>query len=143
MARGRPLEPLRISPSERERLLSWTRRHKSAQALALRARIVLGAAAGETNRAIAQRLSITPQTVCKWRARFLERRLDGLLDEPRPGAPRRISDADVDALITKTLHERPHGATHWSSRLMAEASGLSQSAVVRIWKAFGLQPHRV
>lgn len=143
MARGRPLEPLRISPSERERLLSWTRRHKSAQALALRARIVLGAAAGETNRAIAQRLSITPQTVCKWRARFLERRLDGLLDAPRPGAPRRISDADVDALITKTLHERPQGATHWSSRLMAEASGLSQSAVVRIWKAFGLQPHRV
>lgn len=143
MARGRSLQPLRLSPSERERLLEWTRRHKSAQALALRARIVLGAADGETNRALARQLQITPQTVGKWRARFGERRLDGLLDEPRPGAPRKLSDAQVEAMIAKTLHERPKDATHWSSRLMADASGLSQSAVVRIWKAFGLQPHRV
>jgi len=118
---------------ERERLLEWTRRHKSAQALALRARIVLAAAEGHTNRAVAHQLRITGQTVGKWRRRFLGLRLEGLLDEPRPGAPRQIGDQQVEAVIAKTLHERPEGATHWSSRLMAEASGLSQTAVVRIW----------
>jgi transposase len=142
MARGRRLQELVLTSTERERLLEWTRRHKSAQALALRSRIVLSAADGHGNREIARRLRVTGQTVGKWRSRFLERRLDGLLDEPRPGAPRRIGDAAVESVIARTLHERPVGATHWSSRLMADASGLSQSAVVRIWHAFGLQPHR-
>jgi transposase len=142
MPRGRALEELTLTRTEREQLLEWTRRHKSAQALALRSRIVLGAAEGHANRELARRLRVTVQTVGKWRSRFLKRRLDGLLDEPRPGAPRRIGDRQVEAVIAKTLHERPEGATHWSSRLMAEASGLSQSAVVRIWHAFGLQPHR-
>ena len=142
MPRGRALEELTLTTTEREQLLEWTRRHKSAQALALRSRIVLGAAEGQANREIARRLHVTGQTVGKWRSRFLKRRLDGLLDEPRPGAPRRIEDRQVEAVIAKTLHERPEGATHWSSRLMADASGLSQTAVVRIWHAFGLQPHR-
>ncbi len=142
MARGRALQELKLTTTERERLLEWTRRHKSAQALALRSRIVLAAADGHTNRQIARQLRVTGQTVGKWRSRFLQRRLDGLLDEPRPGAPRRIGDAEVEAVIARTLHERPEKATHWSSRLMADASGLSQSAVVRIWRAFGLQPHR-
>ena len=142
MPRGRALQELKLTRSERERLLEWTRRHKSAQALALRSRIVLAAAEGHANREVARQLRVTGQTVGKWRGRFLQQRLEGLLDEPRPGAPRRIGDAQVEALIAKTLHERPQGATHWSSRLMAEASGLTQTAVVRIWRAFGLQPHR-
>jgi transposase len=142
MARGRALQELTLTTPERERLLEWTRRHKSAQALALRSRIVLAAAEGHANRQIARQLRVTGQTVGKWRSRFLKLRLDGLLDEPRPGAPRRIGDAEVEAVIARTLHERPEKATHWSSRLMADASGLSQSAVVRIWRAFGLQPHR-
>jgi len=142
MPRGPALQALRLTDTERERLLEWTRRHKSTQALALRARIVLAAAEGHTNRAVAQQLRVTGQTVGKWRSRFMTLRLDGLLDEPRPGAPRQIGDEQVEAVIAKTLHERPEGATHWSSRLMAQASGLSQTAVVRIWHAFGLQPHR-
>jgi transposase len=142
MPRGRALQELKLTSGERERLLEWTRRHKSAQALALRSRIVLAAAEGHANREVARQLRVTGQTVGKWRGRFLKLRLDGLLDEPRPGAPRRIEDAQVEAVIAKTLHEQPEGATHWSSRLMAEASGLSQTAVVRIWRAFGLQPHR-
>ena len=142
MPRGPGLQELTLTATERERLLEWTRRHKSSQALALRSRIVLGAAAGHTNREIARQQRVTAQTVGKWRGRFLKLRLDGLLDEPRTGAPRSIGDEQVEALIAKTLHERPEGATHWSSRLMAEASGLSQTAVVRIWHAFGLQPHR-
>jgi transposase len=142
MARGPRLQELKLTDTERERLLEWTRRHKSAQALAMRARIVLAAAEGHRNGAVADQLRITAQTVGKWRSRFARLRLDGLLDEPRPGAPRQIGDEQVEALIAKTLHERPEGATHWSSRLMAEASGLSQTAVVRIWHAFGLQPHR-
>ncbi|HEX9772401.1 MAG TPA: IS630 family transposase, partial [Steroidobacteraceae bacterium] len=95
-----------------------------------------------SNREIAQQLRVTAQTVGKWRTRFLLRRLDGLLDEPRPGAPRTISDTVVEKVIAKTLHDKPRNATHWSSRAMAKASGLSQTAVVRIWRAFGLQPHR-
>jgi len=137
MPRGPGLQELKLTSTERERLLEWTRRHKSAQALALRSRIVLAAADGHTNRAVAHQLRVTGQTVGKWRSRFLQRRLDGLLDEPRPGAPRQIGDQQVEALIAKTLHERPESATHWSSRLMAEASGLSQTALVRIWHAFG------
>ncbi len=142
MRRGPGLQALELTAPERERLLEWTRRHKSSQALALRSRIVLGAAADQSNRDIAREQHVTAQTVGKWRSRFVQSRLDGLLDEPRSGAPRSISDAVVEQVIAKTLHDKPTNATHWSSRLMAEASGLSQSAVVRIWHAFGLQPHR-
>ena len=142
MARGRPKKPVVISPPERRRLEGWARRHKSAQALAMRAKIVLRCAEGVENQAVAQALGITPQTVCKWRNRFLVRRIEGLLDEPRPGTPRRITDEDVERVITKTLEETPRGATHWSTRSMAKASGLTQTAVSRIWRAFGLQPHR-
>lgn len=142
MGRGRALEALTLSVEENNRLVEWTRRHRTAQALALRARIVLGCAQGAANREVARRLRVTPQTVGKWRSRFLEQRLDGLLDEPRPGAPRQIGDAQVEAVIAKTLHEKPRNATHWSSRAMAKASGLSQTSVMRVWHAFGLQPHR-
>jgi transposase len=103
---------------------------------------VLASQQDRSNREIAEQLRVTPQTVGKWRTRFICKRLDGLLDEPRPGAPRTISDAVVERVIAKTLHEKPRDATHWSSRSMAKASGLSQTAVVRIWRAFGLQPHR-
>jgi len=119
-----------------------TLRRKTAQALALRARIVLACAAGQTNNAVAARQGVTKQTVSKWRARFVEHRLDGLLDAPRPGAPRTIDDARVDAVIAKTLESKPQGATHWSTRTMAHETGMTQTAVSRIWRAFGLQPHR-
>jgi transposase len=117
-------------------------RRKTAQALALRARIVLSCADGVDNKVVAARQRVTPQTVSKWRARYVEHRLDGLLDAPRPGAPRTIDDARVDAVIAKTLESMPAGATHWSTRSMAREAGLSQTAVSRIWRAFGLQPHR-
>ena len=142
MRRGPRLEPITLTMEENNRLAEWTRRHKTSQALAMRARIVLGCQQDRSNREIAQQLRVTPQTVGKWRTRFVARRLDGLLDEPRPGAPRTIGDAAVEKVIAKTLHETPRDATHWSSRTMAKASGLSQTAVVRIWRAFGLQPHR-
>src|SRR5271163_1488945 len=142
MRRGPKLEPIMLTPDESDRLAEWTRRHKTSQALALRARIVLSCQEDRSNGEIALQLRTTPQTVGKWRARFTRQRLDGLLDEPRPGAPRTIEDAVVEKVIAKTLHEKPRLATHWSSRTMAKASGLSQSAVVRIWRAFGLQPHR-
>jgi len=142
MAIGRPLPPLHLSKDERETLERWSRRPKTAQALALRARLILTSAAGNKNREVAAAFHVTRPTVGKWRARFIERRLDGLLDEPRPGAPRKISDRDVEEVITKTLESTPKDATHWSTRSMAEACGLTQSAVSRIWRAFALQPHR-
>jgi transposase len=142
MRRGRRVEPIRLSADESEQLIAWTRRHKTSQALALRARIVLACQHDRANREIARQLRVTPQTVGKWRHRFALSRMEGLLDEPRPGAPRTISDAMVEQVITKTLHEQPRNSTHWSSRLMARAAGLSQASVVRIWQAFGLQPHR-
>lgn len=142
MRRGPRLEPITLTAEEHSRLVEWTRRHKTSQALAMRARVVLCGQQDHSNREIAQQLRVTPQTVGKWRKRFVDRRLDGLLDEPRPGAPRTISDAVVERVIAKTLHAKPRDATHWSSRTMAKASGLSQTAVVRIWRAFGLQPHR-
>jgi transposase len=141
MRRGPKVEPIVLTMEENNRLVEWTRRHKTSQALALRARIVLACQHDRANREVAVQLRITPQTVGKWRSRFQSARLDGLLDEPRPGAPRTISDTVVEQLIAKTLHEKPRAATHWSSRSMAKASGLSQSAVGRIWRAFGLQPH--
>ena len=119
------------------------RRPKSSQATAMRARIVLGCGDGLSNGEVAKRLRITGATVCKWRERFRVERLEGLLDEPRLGAPRSITDARVEEVITKTLESMPANSTHWSTRLMAKKTGLSQTAIVRIWRAFGLQPHRV
>jgi transposase len=131
-----------LSADERERLESWSRRHTSAQALALRSRIVLAAAVGLKNTEIAERLAVDVSTVRKWRNRFAADRLDGLVDEPRPGRPRTVSDAQVEEVIVKTLQTTPKDATHWSTRSMAAEVGLTQSAVHRIWRAFGLAPHR-
>src|SRR5918998_1343324 len=125
-----------LSEAERVELASWARRRKTAQALALRARIVLRAAEGLSNTAIADELGIAKHTVGKWRERFARQRTDGLLDEPRPGAPRRIDDGQIAALIDRTLSARPEGATHWSLRTMATASGLSATTVGRAWRAF-------
>lgn len=136
------LAPLEIRPDDREALERWIRRPRTAQALALRARIILACESGGSNTAVAADLGLTRSTVRKWRSRFLERGLDGLLDEPRPGAPRTITDADVERVVTLTLEEQPADATHWSTRSMAKRAGLSQSAISRIWRAFGLQPHR-
>lgn len=131
-----------LDEDEREQLERWSRRPKSAQALALRARIVLAAAEGLKNTEIAQRLGIAHASVRKWRNRFAEHRLDGLTDEPRPGRPRTVTDAQVEDVIVATLERAPKDATHWSTRSLAKELGLSQSAVSRIWRAFGLQPHR-
>jgi transposase len=136
------LAPLELSAAERAQLESWTRRRTSAQALALRSRIVLLAADGLKNTEIAGELGIHRNVAGKWRARFVEHRLDGLTDEPRPGQPRKITDEMVEEVIVKTLETTPKDATHWSTRSMAREVGLNQSAVHRIWKAFGLQPHR-
>src|ERR1700681_1158218 len=143
MVTGRPTKPLNLIPQEKEKLTMLARRPKSAQAFAMRARIVLACAEGLSNGAAAKKLRITGATVCKWRERFRVSRLEGLLDEPRPGAPRSITDAQVEQVVTKTLESMPANSTHWSSRLMAKKAGLSQTAIVRIWHAFGLQPHRV
>ena len=137
------LEPVVLSEEERDTLERWARRPKSAQSLALRCRIVLACAEGGHVNEVAARLGLYPGTVGKWRRRFLQRRLEGLHDEPRPGAPRTIRDDDVEAVIVKTLEETPADATHWSTRSMAKATGMSQSAVSRIWRAFGLKPHLV
>jgi transposase len=133
---------LELSEAERAELEGWTRRRRTAQALALRARIVLRAAEGLSNTAIADELGIAKHTAGKWRERFARLRTDGLLDEPRPGAPRRIGDDEVAALVNRTLSTVPDGATHWSRRTMAKASGLSAATVGRVWRAFGLRPHR-
>lgn len=142
MRTGRPLSPLQLSEEERETLGQWTRRRKTAQALAQRARIVLACADGQSNDVVASRVHVTPHTVSKWRSRFVMHRLEGLLDEPRPGAPRRISDSQVQEVVTRTLESTPRDATHWSTRSMAKSCGMSQSAISRIWRAFALQPHR-
>ena len=140
--RGRPKTQLVLSTAQRNQLTALTLRRETAQAPALRARIVLGCADGLENREVAARERVTPQTVSKWRARFVAQRLDGLPDAPRSGAPRSIDDARVDAVITRRLESVPKGATHWSTRLMAREMDVSQTAVTRIWHAFGLQPHR-
>ena len=139
---GRSLELLVLSEAERAELGALAARRKTAQALAMRARIALLAGDGVANKEIAARLGIDPATVGKWRRRFLTDRLEGLRDEPRSGAPRTVDDARIEAVIVRTLESLPDGATHWSSRGMARASGLSTSTVQRIWRAFGLQPHR-
>lgn len=140
---GRPTQPLDLTPEEREKLNTLARRRRTSQAMAMRARIVLSCGDGMSNGAVAKRLGITGATVCKWRERFRLQRVEGLLDEPRPGAPRSITDAQIEEVITKTLETMPANSTHWSTRLMAAETGLTQNAIVRIWHAFGLQPHRV
>ena len=142
MPRGRPLAPLEISIEERETLERLVARRKTAQALAQRARLILGCAEGKSNKTVSAQVGLSPQTVGKWRRRFVEGRLDGLLDEPRPGAPRKITDTDVEIVVTLTLETTPDDATHWSTRSMARRTGMSQSAISRIWRAFALQPHR-
>ena len=131
-----------VTPEQREILEQWIRRPSSAQALALRARIVLRLAEGHSSVAVARSFRIHIHTVSKWRERFNARGVDGLLDEPRPGQPRKITDAKVEAVLTRTLESKPADATHWSTRSMAKAAGLNQTAISRIWRAFGLQPHR-
>ena len=142
MPTGRPKKPLILSSEEHAKLQQWARRHKTAQRLALRARIVLACAEGHSNQAVGRELRVCGATVGKWRERFRTARLEGLADEPRPGAPREISDAQVEEVITRTLESPPPQATHWTTRSMARATKLSHMAVARIWRAFGLQPHR-
>ena len=142
MTRGRPKAELRVTAAEREALEQWARRRKTAQGIAQRARIVLACATQASNRAVATQLDVSEQMVCKWRARFVTRRLEGVLDEPRPGTPRRTSDPHIEKVVTLTLETMPRDATHWSTRAMAARSGLSQTTIRRIWHAFGLQPHR-
>jgi transposase len=141
MAR-RMASPIKLSGAERNALERLVRRRKSARAAALRAEIVLRAADGENNCEIADAVGVTRQTVRTWRGRFAQHRLDGLDDEPRSGAPRQIGDDRIEAIIVKTLEQKPSNATHWSTRGMARASGVSASSVQRIWRAFSLQPHR-
>ena len=139
---GRPAARVTISPSERTILEQWARRRTTAQGLAQRARVILACAAGRTDTAVASELRVTRQMVGRWRRRFLQKRLDGLTDEPRPGAPRRITDVQVEQVIIDTLETTPTDATHWSTRALAKQVELSHSTVGRIWRAFGLQPHR-
>jgi len=134
---------LKLTDEERCQLVSWARRRTSAQALALRSRIVLACAEGQANQAVAAPERVSAATVGKWRARFLADRLGGLVDEPRTGRPRTIGDAQVEDVLVRTLETTPRDATHWSTRSMAVEAGLSREAVGRIWRAFGLQPHRV
>jgi transposase len=140
--RGRPPVRVVVSPSERTTLEQWARRRTTAQGLAQRARIILACAAGQSTPVVARALGITRQTVGRWRQRFLDRRLDGLVDEPRPGAPRRITDAKIEQMIAETLETTPRDATQWSTRAFAKQAGVSHSTVGRLWRAFGLQPHR-
>jgi len=142
MRTGRPKAPLILSMEERRALESLAHRARSVPALARRARIVLACAIGQDNKTVARRLRATPATVGKWRTRFVRERLAGLYDEPRPGVPRRITDDEIEQVVVRTLESTPRGATHWSTRGMAKATGLSHATISRIWHAFGLQPHR-
>jgi transposase len=141
MRTGRPTKALILTAEEKAKLQLIARRPKTDQRTALRARLILDCATGLTNTAVAAKRSVRIQTVGKWRQRFLEGRLEALGDAPRPGPPRTITDAQVEAVVTRTLETRPPQATHWSTRSMAAASGLTQNAIVRIWRAFGLRPH--
>jgi transposase len=142
--RGRPTPQIVLSAEERDALERWARRPTTGQALALRCRIVLAAADGALNRDIARDLKCNAVTVGKWRTRFAAKRLDGLLDEPRPGQPRKITDEIVEQVIVTTLEEAPaNGSTQWSTRSMAAHVGLNQTAISRIWRTFGLKPHRI
>src|SRR6202047_3395562 len=139
---GRCFAPLELDEVERAELPSLAPRRSTAQALALRARIVLACADGEQSKVVAARLAVDPDTVGKWRRRFSEHRLDGLWDEPRSGTPRTIEDTRIEAVIVRTLETKPPDATHWSSRGMARRRGLAGSTAQRISRGFGLQPHR-
>jgi transposase len=143
MRTGRPKAPLILTTDERQQLTSLAHRARTASQLARRARIVLACADGRDNASVAKRLRLSPTTVCKWRARFLRDRIDGLYDEPRPGTPRTITDEQIEQVIVRTLETTPRGATHWSTREMAKAVGLSAMTISRVWRAFNLQPHRV
>jgi transposase len=138
---GRPKAELVLSDGERTELLRLTKRAHVNRSLAFRARLVLACADLPSSTAVARRLRTTNQTVGKWRARFIESRLDGLYDEPRVGGPRKISDEEVEALIVKTLETKPQGETHWSTRKMAAKAGISHTMVGKIWRTFGLKPH--
>ncbi len=142
MPMGRPKVALVLTDDERRQLESLAHRSRTAPQLARRARIVLACADGRDNAIVAQRLRLSPTTVCKWRARCVRDRIDGLYDEPRPGAPRTITDDQVERVIVRTLETTPRGATHWSTREMARATGLSHMTIARVWRAFGLKPHR-
>jgi transposase len=139
---GRPKKELKLTTEEREELQRLARRRLESSATVLRARLILRCSSGVDNVDVAEDLGVTSATVCKWRSRFIDRRLDGLLDEPRVGRPRSVSDTDVERIVDVTLFGRPKKGTHWSSRTLAKELGLSQSAVARAWKAFGLRPDR-
>ena len=142
MRRGRPTEQVVLDEEQRTALQSFAGSQSLPHGLVVRSQIVLLAAAGKHNGAVAQQVGMSRQTVGKWRERFIERGLEGLYDEYRPGRPRSVEDERIAGLIEKTLKTTPEGATQWSYRTMAQASGLSKSTVQRIWSAFGLQPHR-
>ncbi len=142
MRQGRPPVVVELTEAERSDLQRLVRRRKTSQALAVRARIVLLAAKDMASEDIAEQLGIRIETVSKWRGRFSRERLDGICDAPRPGAPRRVSDDDIGEIIRRTLEKKPKGATHWSCRLLAKEVGTSRSTINRVWKSFGLQPHR-
>ena len=139
---GRPKAALELTQEERDTLRRLARRRSIGAATVLRAKIILRCAVGAENQEVAEELGVCQQTVGKWRRRFVDRRLDGLLDEPRVGRPRSVLDEDVERIVDLTLHEKPKGSTHWSSRGLAKKLGLSSSAVLRVWKAFGLRPDR-
>lgn len=143
MERTRHHKPLLVTDEERRTLDQWARRPKTAQRLALRSRVVLACAEGLTNRAVAARLHVSSNSVCKWRERFRVRRLEGLSDEPRPGVPRTVTDDLVVEVITRTLEAPPAETTQWSTRTLGDVVGLSKATISRIWQTFGLQPHRV
>lgn len=142
MRTGRPKQPLILTEEERDRLQSLAHRARSQAVLARRARVVLACAEGLDNQMVARKLRCSKGMVGKWRSRFLETRLEGLYDEPRPGAPRKVSDAQVEQVVIQTLESTPRGQTHWSTRGLAQATGLSRMTISRIWHTFGLQPHR-
>ena len=142
MRTGRPKKPLLLSAEEHQRLQSLAHRARSQPMLARRARVILASAEGLSNKLVARKLRVSPGMVVKWRARFLQGRMEALYDEPRPGAPRKVSDAHIEQVIIQTLETSPPGATHWSTRGLAKATGLSRMTISRIWQAFGLQPHR-
>jgi transposase len=142
MRTGRPKAALVLTADEQRELESLAHRSRSAPTIARRARIVLACAEGRENNTVARRLRMSPVTVCKWRARFVAERVAGLFDEPRVGAPRQITDEKIEQVVIRTLETTPRGATHWSTRAMAKATGFSHTTISRVWRAFGLQPHR-
>jgi transposase len=142
MRTGRPKVALILTNDERHRLESLARRSRSAPQVARRARIILACVEGTDTKVVARCMHVKPGTVCKWRGRFINQRLDGLHHEPRPGAKRTITDEQVEEVVIRTLETTPRGATHWSTRDMGKAVGLSHMAISRVWRTFGLQPHR-